>query len=228
MVFHLPDRILLTLCKERRLLNPSELAQLLGATRMGVTKALKRLEQEGVVRKERFGKSFFFQFSLNDYTRKLLELLLMKEARQHARWRDEFAELAPHTLAVILFGSTVRDAARANDLDILLVLTKQQHRRVERLLSQKRDLLPKPLHTLKQTPEDFRKNLRKQDKVLVAALKHGIVLSGVENYVGLLSAEQGPVVPQQGLKKSAILTRRTRVLDTRKKYRKKLAITVTQ
>ncbi len=200
MVFHLSDRILLTLCKERRLLNPSELAQLLGVTRMGVTKALKKLEQEGVVQKRRFGKSFFYKPTSNDYARKLLELLLMREARQHARWRDEFAELAPHTLAVVLFGSTVRDAARVNDLDLLLVLTKQQYRRVERLLAQKRELLPKPLHILKQTPEDFRKNLGKQDKALLAAVQHGIVLSGVENYVGLLngSAEQDSVVPQQG------------------------------
>lgn len=161
--------------------NASSLARELGITRVGTFKALKELEGDGLVKGKKFGKSTFYSVDLNDnYTRKNLEILLIEKARQYPRWLDEFKDLCKQARLVILFGSILRDEDKAKDIDLLMVLDKDNNAQVNSLISGKNQILTKKIHAIKQTEEDFRKNIGKQDKIVISAIRYGVVLCGYD------------------------------------------------
>ncbi len=167
--------------------NPSNLSKELDKTRVGAFKALHSLEEDGIVLGKDFGKARFFKVKLkDDYAAKNVETLLMEEAKPYERWKDEFKQLFKYTDVVIIFGSFVKNPKSANDIDILLIFNEKHNKKVTEIIKEKNELLTKKLHPIKQTITDFKSNLKKKDKVILNALKEGIVLQGYEKYVELI------------------------------------------
>ncbi|MCK5282431.1 MAG: nucleotidyltransferase domain-containing protein [Nanoarchaeota archaeon] len=167
--------------------NPGNIAKELNLSRVGTFKALKELEKKGLVKGRKLGKANFYSVDLNDgYTRKNIEILLMEKARQHEMWVDEFEELAKYVDIMILFGSIIRNESKANDIDVLLVFKKENNDKINSIIKEKNKILTKRIHPIKQTKSDLVKNIKKKDKVILSAIKTGIVLYGFEKILEVL------------------------------------------
>lgn len=167
--------------------NPSSIAKVLNKTRVGTFKALHSLEKDGIVKGKNMGKARFYKINLEDeYARKNVETLLLEEAKNFIRWKAEFRQLVPITEIIILFGSIIKNEEKANDIDILLVLDKKNNTKINQVIKEKDQLFIKKLHPLKQTSSDLKKNIINRDKVIINAIKEGIVLYGYENIVGIM------------------------------------------
>ncbi len=168
--------------------NASSLAKEVKISRVGAYKALKRLSISGLLKSRKLGKSLFYSLRLeDDFVKKTLELLLMEEVRKKARrWLAEFEELSKETEILILFGSILRAETKAHDVDLLIVLKLENNKKVNKQLEKKNEISLKKIHPLKQTSEDLIKNIKKPDKVILSAIKTGIVLYGQEKLVELI------------------------------------------
>lgn len=167
--------------------NPSSIAKELKRTRVGAFKALKTLEKDGIVKGRKMGKATFYTLNLeDDYAVKNVETLLMEESRKNQRWIDEFDELSDFTDIIIIFGSILKTENKANDIDLLLVLKQENNKKIDRIIKSKNEILLKKIHPIKQTKEDLIKNIKREDKIIISALKEGIVLYGFEKYVNLI------------------------------------------
>ena len=171
--------------------NSSSIAKVLNKTRVGTFKALNSLEKDTIVKGRILGKARFYRINLEDeYARKNLETLLMEEAKNYTRWKDELNELFGLTYIVILFGSIIRNEEKANDIDLLLVFDIKNNSKINQFIKEKNQLLIKKLHPIKQTKGDLIKNIIKRDKVVIDAIRSGIVLHGHEKIIGMIKNAQ--------------------------------------
>ena len=167
--------------------NANSISKEVGMTRVGAYKALKSLEKTGILESQRLGKAIFYKPKLNDkYAIKNIELFIMEEAKQKIRWQNEFKDLFPLSEVVILFGSILKSEEKANDIDLLIILKPKNNKQINQIIGLKNQILTKRIHAIKQTREDFIKNIKKQDKVILSAIKEGVILSGVEKFVGII------------------------------------------
>ena len=184
----LEKKIVLKLFKDFTIdYNSSSIAKVLNKTRVGTFKALHSLEKDSIVKGKILGKARFYRINLEDeYARKNVETLLMEEAKSYTRWKDELNELFRLTHIVILFGSIIRNEEKANDIDLLLVFDKKNNNKINQFIKEKNQLLIKKLHPIKQTRDDLRKNILKRDKVILDAIRSGIVLHGYGKIMGMI------------------------------------------
>src|SRR3989338_2731676 len=79
--------------------NAHSLSKRLGLSPRGTLKLLKRLEKQQLLTSRTLGKATYYKQNLEEsYTGTLVELLLMREAREKAsRYIFEFKDLFPHT-----------------------------------------------------------------------------------------------------------------------------------
>jgi len=184
----LEKKIVLKLFKDFTIdYNSSSIAKVLNKTRVGTFKALNSLEKDSIVKGRILGKARFYRINLEDeYARKNVETLLMEEAKSYTRWKDELNELFRLTHIVILFGSIIRNEEKANDIDLLLVFDKKNNNKINQFIKEKNQLLIKKLHPIKQTRDDLRKNILKRDKVILDAIRSGIVLHGYGKIMGMI------------------------------------------
>jgi len=172
--------------------NASSIAKELNRTRVGTFKALKELEKDGIVKGKRMGKAIFYKINLkDDYAKKNVETLLMEEARKKQRWLDEFKELFEFAEIVIMFGSITKNEEKAGDIDLLIVLKEENNKKIDQVIKSKNELLLKKIHPVKQTKKDLIENIKKKDKVILNALKGGIVLHGFEKLIRVIESVSG-------------------------------------
>ncbi|MBL7160612.1 MAG: hypothetical protein ISS93_02035 [Candidatus Aenigmarchaeota archaeon] len=168
--------------------NANNIAKKIGITPAGAFKALKRLEEKKVVIGKRMGKATFYKANLDEYhSFRTIELLLINEARSKAsRWIFEFRDILDKVEIAIIFGSVIRDAKKANDVDILLVLKKEKNSTVNKIIRERKQLSNKPIHVVKQTPSDLVRNLKNKDKVILNAIKSGQILCGYDKLLDVV------------------------------------------
>ncbi len=169
--------------------NAHSLSKELKLSSRGTLKLLKRLENQGLLISRTLGKATYYKPHLEDeYTRKLIELLLLGEAKVKAsRYLFEFRDVLKHLQIAVLFGSILRTPKKANDIDLLAVFWQAQWQSVHDATDEIQEFSIRPLHLIKQSPEDFRKNLQKGDKVILNVLRYGVVLKGHEDFVKAVS-----------------------------------------
>ena len=152
----------------------------------GALKALKILEQRGLVKSRRLGNALICTPLFGEHGRRLCALLLFEEAQEKAaRWVKEF-EGFTKACALVLFGSVLRTKDH-NDIDLMIVVEEKYYKSVVKLVDEKNKILLKHIHPVWQTPDDFGKNLRKPDKVVLDVMRTGIVLKGQETIVEALA-----------------------------------------
>ncbi|MFH0752708.1 MAG: nucleotidyltransferase domain-containing protein [archaeon] len=183
--------------------NANSISKEIRMTRVGAYKALKKLEKIGILESKRLGKAIFYKTKLDDdYAVKHIELFLMEEAKQKPRWQNEFKEISKLSEAIIIFGSILKSEEKAKDIDILIILKLENNKKINQIIKLKNQILTKKIHPLKQTSGDFVKNINKKDKVLLSAIKEGIILSGFETVVDLIKNETNRQQNQMVFKKS--------------------------
>ena len=65
----------------------------------------------------------------DDYVRNLIAFLLADEANNFKRWKDEFKDLFKGERIVILYGSTIKNYEKAEDIDVMIVIKKKRLQR---------------------------------------------------------------------------------------------------
>lgn len=190
------DRILKKLLKESYTdWTITELSLELGMSRVGIWKALQRLEKQSLVKfiPRGKGKTSVANIVLDwkmPVLQKRLSLLLAEEAQNYPRWLNDFQELQNHTDMIILHGSILKTPETANDIDIIQVIpSKKSFIDAENLTMKIQKTLSKKIHPEYLTRKELNKEIKSND-IFRDAIKKGIILFGQDEFVGLMKDVQ--------------------------------------
>lgn len=86
----------------------------------------------------------------------------------------------------MMFGSAIKNYAKAKDIDIMIVINKKDIKEVNNILKEKEEILPKNLHAIKLTHKDLLENLKKKNKAVIDIVKNAIIIYGQDKYVEIL------------------------------------------
>ena len=87
---------------------------------------------------------------------------------------------------IMMFGSAIKNYSQARDIDIMIVIEKEDVKEINKILKKKEEILPKKLHAIKLTHQDLLENLEKKDKAMIDIVKNAIILYGQDKYVEIL------------------------------------------
>ena len=164
--------------------NANSISKVLGISHVGAQKIFKRFLNDGLVISKTIGKSIIYKPNLeDDYARSLIAFLLANEANNFKRWKDEFKGLFKEGRIIILFGSVLRNYKEARDIDLAIVIKKEEFKDVNAVIKQRQDILPKKIHSIEITKEDLAENIRKKQEAVLNMVKQGVILYGYEQYV---------------------------------------------
>ena len=115
---------------------------------------------------------------------KTLNLALEHEATYQRRWLVNFDDLKNSVDFLILYGSILVSQQKANDIDIIGVVSKKGgfneiNSKIEKI--QKTQL--KKIHAINFSPEEFREEIKKPNIAFIDALKNGVILFGQDKFI---------------------------------------------
>ena len=161
------------------------IAKQLSLSPMGAQKILKEFEKERITIKEKIGTGIFYSLNLNnEMAFKLAELILTQnKLNSYAKiYAKDLEKLRQYVKACVLFGSILTKDEKARDVDILIIIDKENFKKVEQKKQEIEKIAVKRLHFMYQTQKDFEENIRKKDKPILDVIKTGAVLWG-QNFV---------------------------------------------
>lgn len=169
----------------------TSLAKEAGLSRVGMWKALKRLEAGKLILLDSIGagKTSTYSINLNWKSRvleKTLLLILAEEASKQQRWLNDFAELEDKVDFLIIYGSILQNPKQADDIDILVIANKNNFKPISEAVSRMQKIQVKKIHLIDLTENELKEELKKQNKAYIDALKKGIVLFGQDNYIAFV------------------------------------------
>ena len=167
----------------------------IGLSNAGSLKLLRNLSKKGLLSSEKIGNAIFYSPDLkNEYLLKLLELIFLDHSNASnfvKGWIYDLQSLAPHTKAIVLFGSILRKGKEAKDVDVCLILKKSGdyhllQERIKKMNEQNR----LKTHLLYLTKKDFEKKLKERDKPLLEMVKSCVVVHGQELFIEVVKNVQ--------------------------------------
>jgi len=169
--------------------NANNLSKELGMSAMGTLKIVKRLEKEGILNSKLIGKGRFYLINIkNSYAKQYLLFILKREAEHSSpyikRWISEVKKIKNSDLT-ILFGSVLTKNEKANDIDVLFVTSQKNFISLKEEIEQINRINDKKVHPMFQTKQDILNNIKKEDKVLLNAIK-GIIIFGEELFLEVM------------------------------------------
>jgi DNA-binding Lrp family transcriptional regulator len=174
----------------------TSLAKEMEMSRVGVWKALKKLEFEKfiILAPIGTGKTSAYRIKLNWENRlveKTLALALEREAVSQRRWAINFSELEGKVDFLILFGSILHSPQKANDIDILSIVSKKNvSMKIENIVMKVQTTQLKHIHNIIFAPAGLRDELKKPNIAFINALKEGIVLFGQDKFMAFMREMQ--------------------------------------
>lgn len=164
--------------------NANSLSKKLGITPTGVHKILNRLNEGGLTEMKLIGKSKIHKPKVDDeYKEKLLAFLLADEANSYKRWKEEFKELFKKGRVILMYGSAIKNYKSATDIDVMIIAKKNEFEDIRIKIKKIQELMPKRIHSIILTREEFINNLRNHNKAIVSIVKDAIVLYGQDEYI---------------------------------------------
>lgn len=172
--------------------NINQVAKTLTISVGSAHKIVKELEKDSIIVSERMGNALFYRLNLRSReSRRITELILM-ERRKRILSENPIARVYADALetcraeAVILFGSLLTEQEKAKDVDVLFLVTDNTE--VKKVNSFCLGLSKtKPVVPLIMTKQDMRDKLREKNRVITDIMKKGVVLSGEDAVVEVLS-----------------------------------------
>jgi len=161
----------------------NEIAKRCSLAPNGAYEILKKFEEKGILSPKKISnvKSYKINFVSKEAI-KLLELMLIpnyKEDKISYRYND-LKPLEEISSLCIIFGSYITQKEKPDDIDVLLVIKKENYRKYSRILEKVKRTLPIHLHDIIQTKEDLSKNIKKREKIILKAISEGLILWGHE------------------------------------------------
>ena len=169
--------------------NARTIAKEINMSAMGALKIARRLEKEHLLTSKQLGKAIFYKLTLsNEYTKQYLCFLLKREAETAhpyiKRWITEIKKIKSAD-AAFLFGSILTKHKEANDIDVLLITDNKKFPLLKKEIEAINLLNDKKIHPIYQTEKDFISNIKKEDKIVLNALK-GIIIFGEEIIISVM------------------------------------------
>jgi len=164
----------------------SSISKDIGTSRMGALKIAKKLEEEKILSSKLTGKSKIYKLNMNrDYVQHYIQMLLSREKEKALPylkvWINEIKK-TKSAEASIIFGSILRKK-EANDIDVLFIVKQDKFETLKKEIEKIDSINIKKIHPVYQSESDFKKNLLKQDKIIIEAIK-GIFVSGENKLLG--------------------------------------------
>lgn len=147
----------------------------------GAHKMLTKLERCGVLKARPIANLKAYALDFKNETTSLVLGLAFIPDRLDGRIRaraDDLMPLKDVTEVCVLFGSYITTKKAPGDMDLLVVLKQKDYATYKRALTGVQDVVPVKMHDVVQTMADVEQNLRKNDPVVAAALRDGVVLWG--------------------------------------------------
>lgn len=168
--------------------NANSLSKIINLSQVGTRKILKKLEKNKILFEKKIGNSIVYKLNIMDeFVQKLIMFALINESRKHLRWKEEFKALNESTQFILFYGSASRDYSSAKDIDILLMLKKEDFSPADKIINHIGRQLPKKIHDIKATKEEIIKNLKEKNKAMLEIIRTAVVLNGYENYMEILN-----------------------------------------
>lgn len=170
----------------------TSLAMEAGISRVGMWKALKRMQSEELVALSRVGTGKTSTYAAilnwsNPLMEKTLALALTEDALKNERWRHNLAELEDKVDFLMVYGSVLYSPKDANDVDILGVVSNRKNfTKIEKAVARIQKTQYKKIHALNFTQTELKHELEKPNKAFIDAIKKGVVLFGHENFIKFL------------------------------------------
>ncbi|MBS3122544.1 hypothetical protein J4434_06705 [Candidatus Woesearchaeota archaeon] len=169
--------------------NANNISKELGITPMGALKIAKKLEKENILTSKQLGKATFYKFNFkSDYAKDFAKLLLKRELL----YADSFTKMWASQLQniknadlVLLFGSVLTKKQKANDIDVLLVTNQKKFNKLKKEIGELNEMNVKHIHPIYQSINDLKKNIKKNDKVVLNAIK-GILIKREDRFLEVL------------------------------------------
>ncbi len=170
--------------------NANSISKELNISHVGAQKIFKRLKNLLISKK--IGKSIIYKPNLeDDYVRKLIAFLLADEANNFKKWKEEFKDLYNSGRTLAIFGSAIKNYAKARDIDIMVIMNKKDTKEVNSIIKEKEKILPKDLHAIKLTQKDLLENIKNRNEAIVNIVKYAIILYGQDKYVEIIKNVTG-------------------------------------
>lgn len=164
--------------------NSRNLSKLIGISHVGTFKILKKLENNKILNSKKIGNISIYKINHEtNISKKLIDSILTIEAENYKRWLEEFKPIENKVHFLILFGSVLINYEKAKDIDVLIVSDKKNYSEINRFIKEKNNILPKKIHMIFQTIDDFKHDLLNNNKVTIQIIKKGIVLYGQGEYI---------------------------------------------
>ncbi|MBI2545930.1 hypothetical protein HYV81_02010 [Candidatus Woesearchaeota archaeon] len=172
--------------------NANSISKVLGISHVGAQKIFKRLSKQNLVKGQHIGKSIVYKLRLEeDYVCKLITFLLADEATKFRRWKEEFKELFKKGRIVMLYGSAIVNYATAKDIDVMIVIEKNEYKEVYKVIEKKQEFLPKRIHAIELTKQDLINNIKNRQEAIMDIVKTAIILYGESEYVEVIKHVTG-------------------------------------
>jgi len=167
---------------ERNSIN--EIGRRLKLSPMGIYKILKKLEKVNAIRPEKIGNGIYYKANLDDeMSIKLAEFVLAQnDLNPYARIQaEDLNQLKDVAIGCILYGSVLKKGKEANDIDFMPIIDhKKNAEKYYIKFDELRQMKPKKLHDIAVIKEDLVKGIKKNDVVIIRAIKEGEILWGSE------------------------------------------------
>ena len=170
--------------------NANSISKEIDISHVGVQKILKRFLDERLTNSRRIGKSIIHKPNFeNDYTKQLISFLLADEANNFQRWKKEFKEVSGDV--IMMHGSAIKNYKHANDIDVMVICDIKDFKKIDKEIKEIQEILPKKIHLIKLTKEDFLNNIKENKKAIIDIIKNAVILYGHDKYVEVMKNVSG-------------------------------------
>ena len=171
--------------------NANSISKILNISHVGAQKLFKRLLKENLVISRQIGKSITYRLNFEEaYVSQLIIFLLADEANSFKRWKEEFKEIFQEGRILMIYGSAIKNYSQASDIDIMIVMDKNDIKEINKFINKKEEMLPKKLHAIMVTRQDLLENLKEGNKAIIDIVKNAIILYGQDKYVEIMKDAQ--------------------------------------
>ncbi len=182
------ERTLLYLLKHpKKELHVRGMERELGIVAQIISRNLKQLEKEGLVRAKLIGNQKFAYFVFSQKSKSLAAYLLEKEKEEAKSDLQPIISRceAMKAKVVILFGSSLKSLSKAHDIDVLLISDKLDAREIDKQTTKLSAELPKPVVPLLLETKDI---AGEYNKPAVQDALAGIIIKGFKEYTDIMGS----------------------------------------
>lgn len=168
--------------------NSRSISKVVGISHSGAFKILRKLEKDEIVKSKNIGKARVYSINFDSTIAcKEIEIALAIEAKNYNRWLEEFKGLEDKSEFVILFGSILVNSSSARDIDLLVVAEKDRFSEIKHIIKERNSVSNKKIHLILQNLSEFKRDIKKKNKVMVEIIKKGVALFSQDKLRGALT-----------------------------------------